>query len=158
MNQEKDLTEQVGNENPANEKLTEEDVKAVKKAVKKAQIAATEISPENQKLFEQMMKDADMPIRMEDKDFQCGKQELDVRHLNRANWRQMEFRQLVLNNLYTKQLMMSLTDITRLLIIICKKLGVEDVIQATDDVINEIAEKEKAKLEKQLNTETKKAD
>lgn len=158
MNQEKDLNEQVGNENPANEKLTEEDVKAVKQAVKKAQIASQEISPENQRLFEQMMKDADMPIRMEDKDFKCGKQELDVRHLSRANWRQMEFRQLVLNNLYTKQLMMSLTDITRLLIIICKKLGVEDVVQATDDVINEIAEKEKAKLEKQLNTETKKAD
>lgn len=150
--------EKVGAINPEQDKLTEEDVEAVKKAVKKAQIASTEISQENQKLFEKMMADADMPIRMEDKDFQCGKQELDVRHLNRANWRQMEFRQLVLNNLYLKQIMMGITDVTRLLIIICKKMGVEDVIQATDDVINEIAEKEKEKLEKQLNTESKKAD
>ena len=127
------------------EQLTEEDLKAVKKAVKKAQLAASEISPENQELFEKMLAEADMPIYLSDKDFKLGKQELDVRHLNRANWRQMEFRQLILQNIYLKQVVMGQTDILRMLMVIADKIGVEDIVQATDDLLDKITKQQEEK-------------
>ena len=157
MIDEEKINTEVGNENPE-ENLTEKDVEAVRKAVKKAQMNANQISPENQELFEKIMAAADMPIVLQDKDIKLGRQELDVRTLSRNSYRQMEFRQLVLNNVYLKQVSMSLTDITRLLMVIAKKLGVEDIIEETDKVIDEIAEHERAKVDKQLGIESKKAD
>lgn len=127
------------------EKLTEQDVQNVKEAIKKAQMSKAELSPENQALFERMCQEADMPIRLEDKDFKLGKQELDVRHLNRANWRQMEFRQLILQNIYLKQIVMGNTDILRILMIIADKLGVEDIVAATDEIIDKIDAQQKKK-------------
>ncbi len=126
-------------------KLTEEDVQAVKKAIKKAQLNSTQLSPENQALFEKMMKEADMPIVLQDKDMKLGKQELDVRLLDRKNWRQMEFRQLILQNVYLKQVVMGQTDLLRMLMVIADKLGVTDIVKATDDVQAKIEEQEEAK-------------
>ena len=126
-------------------KLTEEDVEAVKKAVKKAQLNSTQLSPENQALFERMMKEADMPIVLQDKDMKLGKQELDVRMLDRKNWRQMEFRQLILQNIYLKQVVMGQTDLLRMLMVIADKLGVSDIVKATDDVQAKIEAQEEAK-------------
>lgn len=125
--------------------LTEEDVQAVKKAIKKAQLNSTQLSPENQALFEKMMKEADMPIVLQDKDMKLGKQELDVRLLDRKNWRQMEFRQLILQNVYLKQVVMGQTDLLRMLMVIADKLGVTDIVKATDDVQAKIEEQEEAK-------------
>lgn len=125
--------------------LTEEDVQAVKKAIKKAQLNSTQLSPENQALFEKMMKEADMPIVLQDKDMKLGKQELDVRLLDRKNWRQMEFRQLILQNVYLKQVVMGNTDLLRMLMVIADKLGVTDIVKATDDVQAKIEEQEEAK-------------
>lgn len=125
--------------------LTEEDVQAVKKAIKKAQLNSTQLSPENQKLFERMMKEADMPIVLQDKDMKLGKQELDVRLLDRKNWRQMQFRQLILQNVYLKQVVMGQTDLLRMLMVIADKLGVTDIVKATDDVQAKIEEQEEAK-------------
>ena len=126
-------------------KLTEEDVEAVKKAVKKAQLNSTQLSPENQALFERMMKEADMPVVLLDKDMKLGKQELDVRMLDRKNWRQMEFRQLILQNIYLKQVVLGQTDLLRMLMVIADKLGVTDIVKATDDVQAKIEEQEEAK-------------
>lgn len=125
--------------------LTEEDVQAVKRAIKKAQLNSTQLSPENQALFEKMMKEADMPIVLQDKDMKLGKQELDVRLLDRKNWRQMEFRQLILQNVYLKQVVMGQTDLLRMLMVIADKLGVTDIVKATDDVQAKIEEQEEAK-------------
>lgn len=131
--------------------LTEEDVKKVAKAVKKAQLDATKLSPKNQELFERIMKEADMPIKMEDKDVVLGKQELDVRGLSRASYRQMEFRQLVLTNVYLKQVVMGQTDLLRLLMVIADKLGVEDIISATDEIQDKIEAQQFKKNQEKLN-------
>ena len=128
--------------------LTEEDVKKVNQAIKQAQLDATKLSPRSRELYEQMLAEAKLPIRLEDKDFQMGEQELDVRHLNRANWRQLQFREQVLTNIYLKQIVMGQTDITRLLMVIADKLGVTDIVGATDEVIEKIEAKEKEKLNK----------
>lgn len=125
--------------------LTEEDVQAVKRAIKKAQLNSTQLSPKNQALFEKMMKEADMPIVLQDKDMKLGKQELDVRLLDRKNWRQMQFRQLILQNVYLKQVVMGQTDLLRMLMVIADKLGVTDIVKATDDVQAKIEEQEEAK-------------
>ncbi len=147
---EEEKINEVG-ENPEEEvELTEEDVKKVGEAIKKAQVDATKLSPKNQELFEQIMAQADMPIALQDKDIKLGKQELDVRLLSRANWRQMEFRQLVLQNVYLKQVVMGQTDILRLLMVIAKKLGVEDIIDATEEIENEL-ELHQTKTNKDLN-------
>ena len=147
---EEEKINEVG-KNPEEEvELTEEDVKKVGVAIKKAQLDATKLSPKNQELFEQIMAQADMPITLQDKDMKLGKQELDVRLLSRANWRQMDFRQSVLTNVYLKQVVMGQTDILRLLMVIAKKLGVEDIIDATEEIENEL-ELHQTKTNKDLN-------
>ena len=95
-----------------------------------------------------MHEEAKLPIELNDFNFKMGEQELDVRKLSRANWRQMEFRQLVLQNIYLKQVVMGQTDILRLLMVIADKLGVEDIVGATDDVIDKVEAKEKEKQNK----------
>lgn len=145
-----------GNENPEeNIELTEEDVQKVKSAVKKAQLDATKLSPEQQEMLNQIYKEADMPIILNDKDMVLGKQELDIRKLSTKNWRQMEFRQLILQNIYLKQVVMNGTDLLRLMLVLLKKLGVEDPIQATDDVQAEIRAKEEAKQKALEESENK---
>lgn len=145
-----------GNESPEeNIELTEEDVQKVKSAVKKAQLDATKLSPEQQAMLDQIYKEADMPIILNDKDMVLGKQELDIRKLSTKNWRQMEFRQLILQNIYLKQVVMNGTDLLRLMLVLLKKLGVEDPIQATDDVQAEIKAREEAKQKALEESENK---
>lgn len=84
-----------------------------------------------------------MPVEFLDKDFKLGNQELDIRKLSQRNFKQMIFRTLVLQNVYLKNLTTSLIDITRLLLIKLDHDGVEDIVGATDDIIEKIAEQNK---------------
>lgn len=120
-------------------RVTEEDVEKVKEGIKEAVIKEHGISEEQAKLYEQMVKEAQMPVTMKDEDFELGIQELDIRGLSKKNKEQMFFRSLVLFNVYSKQILTSLIDTTRLLMIIADKLGIEDIIEATDDILEKIA-------------------
>jgi len=139
IEEEKIVTEE-GETKPIEEEvvLTEADVKKVANSIKKAQLDATKLTPETRKILDDIMAQAKMPIYLEDKDFKLGEQELDVRHLNRSNWRQMEFRELCLMNIYLKQIVMGNTDILRMLMVIADKLGVKDIVKATDEVVEKI--------------------
>ena len=128
--------------------LKPEDLANVKKAIKQAHVDASKLDPKSQEIFNRMLEEAKLPVRIEDKDFQMGEQEVDVRHLSRANWRQMEFRQNTLDNIYLKQINMSLVDILRMLMVIADKLGVTDIVGATDEVIEKVEAKEKEKAQK----------
>lgn len=119
--------------------VTEEDVKKVKEAIDEAVIKDHGIDEEQAKLYNEMLKEAQMPVEMKDEDFKLGVQELDIRGLSKKNREQMLFRALVIQNIYGKQLLTSLIDVTRLLMIIAEKLGIEDIIAATDDIIEKIA-------------------
>lgn len=120
-------------------RVTEEDVEKVKEGIKEAVINDHGIDEEQSKLYNEMLKEAQMPVTMKDEDFKLGVQELDIRSLSKKNREQMFFRALVLQNVYSKQLLTSLIDTTRLLMIIADKLGIDDIIGATDEIIEKIA-------------------
>ena len=146
--EEKIAAENSDETNPEDVVLTKEDEKKVLTAIKQAHIDASKLKPETQKVFMEMLEKAKLPVVLDDKDFEMGEQELDVRHLSRANYRQMEFRQLVLQNVYLKQIAMGLTDNLRMLMVIADKLGVEDIVGATDKVLDQVEKKEQEKLNK----------
>lgn len=131
--------------------LSEEDVAKVKSAIDCAQIDANLLSENDQAILQKMHEEARLPVELNDANFKMGEQELDVRKLSRANWRQMQFREQILTNIYLKQIAMGQTDLLRLLMVIADKLGVEDIVKATDDVIDKVEESEKAKQNKQTN-------
>jgi len=113
----------------------------IKEEMKKAVVKDTEPTKEQIKELEQALKEAKMPVKLTDKDFKLGECELDIRNLNDKNLAQMMFRMQILNIVYQRQMTQSLVDVLRLEMIIAKKLGVEDVIKATDDLLRELTDK-----------------
>ena len=94
-----------------------------------------------------------MPVEYLDKDFKLGDNELYIRSLSKRNYNQMIFRTLVLQNVYLKNVTSGLLDITRLLLVLLDKLGVEDIVKATDDIVDKINEQTELlkNLKKQQN-------
>ena len=86
------------------------------------------------KTLEDMMKAAKMPIRLKDKDIQMGEGEVDIRGLSEANVNQMMFRLFCLNNVTLNSIDQSLTDVLRLLLVLIKKLGIDDITRAIDEL------------------------
>lgn len=126
------------NEKKESVRVTEEDVEKVKEGIKEAVVKEHGIDEEQAKLYNEMLKEAQMPVEMKDEDFKLGVQELDIRGLSKKNKEQMFFRAMVISNVYCKQLLTSVIDTTRLLMIIATKLGIDDIIQATDDILEKI--------------------
>lgn len=116
-----------------------EDIEKVKEEIKDAVIEEHGVSEETSKLYNELLKEVQMPVGMEDADFKLGINELDIRKLNKRNKEQMAFRQGVLTNVLLKNMSTSLVDIIRLLMVIADKLGVPDIIKATDDIIEKTA-------------------
>lgn len=119
-------------------RITEEDVEKVKEGIKEEVIKQNGIDEEQAKLYNEMLNEAQMPVEMKDEDFKLGVQELDIRGLSKKNKEQMFFRAMVISNVYCKQILTSLIDTTRLLMIIADKLGIEDIIGATDDILEKL--------------------
>lgn len=120
---------------------SEEDIAELKEQIKDEVIAENAPNEKQNELFKKVLEEASMPVEMTDKDFKLGDNELDIRKLNKGNYKQMMFRQGVLQNVYLKQIMTSLVDIIRLLMVVCDKIGVEDIVDATDVVVEKVAEK-----------------
>lgn len=135
--------------------LKKEHVKLVEEETKKKVKEQHVLTKEQQELYQQILQAAEMPVKLCDPDFKMGKNELDIRYLSRMNKEQMMFRQLTLQNVYLKQLLTSAIDISRLLMIIADKLGVENLIQATDDIIEKTAREEKIREKLKAEKEAK---
>ena len=136
--------------------LTEEAVAKVKEAIAEEVRQEAGIDDKSSELFKQMCEEATMPVEFLDKHFKLGENELDIRQLSKKNLNQMFFRTLVLHSVYLKNITTSLVDITRLLLIFLDKYGVEDIVKATDDIIEKIAEQnELNKKQKLVKPETK---
>lgn len=118
--------------------IKKEDVNVVEQEVTKKVTEQHVLNPEQQELFKEVLEAAKMPVTMTDAKFQLGENELDIRHLSKTNKEQMMFRTNVLSNVYLKQCLTSLVDITRLLMVIADKLGVENIVGATDEIIDKI--------------------
>ena len=122
----------------------DEDIEKLKEQIKDEVIGENTPNDQQKALFDKAIEEAAMPVTMKDKDFKLGDSELDIRYLNKKNQDQMFFRQGVITIATLRQCMTSLVDITRLLLVIANKLGVEDIVEATDEIIEKIAEKNKA--------------
>jgi len=118
--------------------LVEKDVEDVKKLNEKKVTEQHVLNKEQQEIFSRMLDEAKMPVKMTDGKFALGENELDIRYLSKSNKEQMFFRQLTLLNVDNRQMMTTLIDITRLLMIVCDKLGVEDIVAATDEVLERV--------------------
>ena len=136
-------------ENPL--ELNEENIKKVKEEIADEVRKEAGISDEQSELFKKMCEEATMPVEFLDKDFKLGENELDIRKLSNKNFRQMLFRTLVLQNVYLKNLTSSLLDITRLLLIKLDHDGIENIVKATDDIIEKISEQNDLKKKLQNN-------
>lgn len=122
------------------QKLDEETIKKVKDQIADEVREQAGISEQESELFRKLCEEASMPVEFKDEDFKLGNNELDIRELNDANFKQMIFRALVLQNVYQKNTVNCLLDITKLLFILLDKNGVENIVKATDDILEKMAE------------------
>ena len=129
--------------------LKEEDVENVKKAVEEKVMERHVLTPEQQDIFNQILKEAKMPFRLTDGKFTLGENELDIRYLSAKNRDQMFFREGVLTNVYLRSIQETLIDISRLLMIVLDKIGVDNIVEATDRVIEKVLKENK--IREQLN-------
>lgn len=113
---------------------------------------AIQLTEEEQKLLEEAQKEMDNPIALTDKEFVMASREIDIRKLSKTNKDQVYFRLYCQMVAYLRALNQSMVDLTKLSMLILKKLGVEDIINATDDLDDQIKEelikKEKRDAEK----------
>lgn len=121
------------------EEITEETLKAFEEE-KKAYVGKQHaMSEEEQKRYKELLEIANAPVEIDDDHFELGENELDIRKLSKKNKEQMHFRQGALQLVYLKAISSSLVDIIRLLMIVADKLGIEDIIAATDEIIEKTA-------------------
>ena len=121
------------------EKFTEATLEKFKEEKKDKAIKETKISEAEQKIVEKIFEEAKMPTVLKDEDIQCGEGELDIRNLSAKNKAQMSYRAEMLTLVYMRRMVDGLTDIMRLLMCALKKLGVENITEAIDEVMSELA-------------------
>lgn len=128
--------------------LTKEEKKQLKDSAKKLATDQVELSEHDKEVIETALKEAKMPVKLTDKDFKLGEGELDIRKLSQENLNQMMFRMQMLNVVYGRQIAQSLVDVMRLVMIVLKKLGCDDIIKETDDLLEELKERVSKDVEK----------
>lgn len=130
-----------------NKGLSKKEKDTLRDPIKRAEMAkmGVNITDENVKKVEDILKAARMPVTLKDKDVVMGEREIDIRNLSPQNREQLVFRMLELGNVNIKNCLDSLIDITRLMMLILKKMGYDDIVKATDDLMIEMAQKEAEK-------------
>lgn len=116
----------------------EKSVAKFKEDVKEAVVNDTLLTSEQEELLQKCLEEAKMPVKLTDEEFKLGEQELDIRGLKKANKDQMMFRMQILNVVYQRQITQNLVDLERLMMLILKKLGVEDIVKETDELLEEL--------------------
>ena len=117
------------------EKITEKHLSQFKTERRENKVRESGLTEEEKKIVEKIYKEAKMPVVMRDKEFKCGEGELDIRKLSPDNREQMIYRALMLDVAYQRRLCDSITDLTRLLIVLLRKNGVENIAQEIDEAI-----------------------
>lgn len=128
------------------EALTEKDVENVRSAVEKAAKAKADANPKDIERFKELLSQSKMPVEFKDEDFKLGEGELDVRGLSDANYRQLMFRVNVIKANHLRDISQSMTDIERLLMLVLKKLGVNDIGKELMDLFEELGKKVKESI------------
>ena len=128
------------------EALTEKDVKNVRSAVEKAAKAKADANPKDIERFKELLSQSKMPVELKDEDFKLGEGELDVRKLSDANYRQLMFRVNVLKANHLRDISQTLVDVERLLMLVLKAQGVEDIGKALNGLFEELSKKVKESI------------
>lgn len=128
------------------EALTEKDVENVRNAVEKAAKAKANANPKDIERFKELLSQSKMPVEFKDEDFKLGEGELDVRGLSDANYRQLIFRVNVIKANHLRDISQSMTDIERLLMLVLKAQGVEDIGKALNGLFEELGKKVKESI------------
>ena len=130
------------------EALTEKDVRNVISAVEKAAKAKAKAGadPKETERFKELLAQCKLPVEIEDKDFAMGEGELDVRKLSDANYRQLMFRVNVLKANHLRDISQTLVDVERLLMLVLKAQGVEDIGKALNGLFEELGKKVKESI------------
>lgn len=118
----------------------EKEVEEFRNARAKDSLLDSQLDEKQRKLLEDISREAKMPIKLKDGDIELGEGELDIRELSKKSKDQLIFRQLILNNVYLRQVVQSQVDLLRLVMIILKQMGIEDIIKATDELQTELTE------------------
>ena len=128
------------------EALTEKDVRNVRSALEKAAKAKADANPKDIERFKELLNQSKMPVEIEDGDFKLGEGELDVRKLSDANYRQLMFRVNVLKANHLRDISQTLIDVERLLMLVLKAQGVEDIGKALNGLFEELGKKVKESI------------
>lgn len=136
-------------------KMTKETADKLREQIKADKLAELGINEEQSKEFLKLCDEALMPVEMTNKDFKLGQGELDIRNLSEPNKQQMQFRTQMLILVWLKQVSNSLLDITRLIMVLADKLGVEDISGATDEVIEKASKQHQEKMRQKIVDEKK---
>lgn len=129
-----------------------EDAKAVKegKAEGKAEYDATVAKQKEATARAQLkdvakatefMKNANMPIKLEDKDLGFGKGEYDVRNASRGTLRQLDYRFNCMEVNLLRDIAQSMVDIQRLLMLVLKHQGAGDIESEITSLLDELHKK-----------------
>lgn len=109
-------------------------------AVKKE---TTTISPKDEEKIKAFMEKMNMPIELKDEDIQMGAREIDVRNLSVKAYRQLVYKFTVAESAMLNSVNQSLVDIQRLLMLVLKKMGTNDVVGELDELCEEIQKQAK---------------
>lgn len=89
----------------------------------------------------EFMKNANMPIKLEDKDLGFGKGEYDVRSASRGTLRQLDYRFNCMEVNLLRDIAQSMVDIQRLLMLVLKHQGAGDIQEELTELLDEMGKK-----------------
>lgn len=122
---------------PGEEKVLEQ----IEESAKEVAAKKVELTEEESALWQKAMTAMKAPVKFDDKDFKLGDGELDVRNLSSKNYKQLMFRMEVAKVAYLRNIAESQIDCIRLLMVLLKQAGVDDIEKATDDLMTELNKK-----------------
>lgn len=93
----------------------------------------------------EFMKNAKMPIEFKDEDLGFGEGEYDVRNISEGTKNQLSYRIACMQLNLLRDTAQSLRDTQRLLMLVLKKMGVDDIQGELNDLLDELSKEINAK-------------
>ena len=104
---------------------------------------ALDLTPEQQEAILKSLEEAKMPIKITDGKFKFGEREIDMTSLSKKFKEQLMFRMICHEVSYQRSIHQDLIDVMKLIMLILKKFGIDDIVKATEELEMELLEKVK---------------
>lgn len=108
---------------------------------KTAEEKAIELTPEQEEALLKSFEEAKQPIKLTDGKFTLGEREIDIMSLSKKYREQLIFRMMCHEVSYARSIHQDLVDVMKLVMILLKRFGVEDIIKATEELEMELVKK-----------------